>query len=167
MAYDARAVANFLLDYADQRSRPVTHLTLQKIIYFCHAWHLALHDEPLVGDPVEAWGHGPVFRSVYKSFKSARRGYVDFRAKGMNFQRGKEEIIRYDFDNELQFFLTNIFDVYAKYTASDLRRISHRKGGPWDEIWSRGSQGAFVGMRIPNALIGKYFREDSQGLPFH
>ena len=33
-AYDARAVANFLLDLADRDGRPLTQVALLKILYF-------------------------------------------------------------------------------------------------------------------------------------
>jgi len=41
MAYDARGIANYLLDYADSKRQSVTTMSLLKILYFAHAWHLA------------------------------------------------------------------------------------------------------------------------------
>ena len=44
--YDARAVANFLLDLADERSVPLTQMSLLKILYFAHGWYLAIEKYP-------------------------------------------------------------------------------------------------------------------------
>ena len=67
--YDARAVANFFIDRALDNARPVTLMTLLKVLYFAHAWHLAKENEALIAQPFEAWRHGPVNRVVYEQMK--------------------------------------------------------------------------------------------------
>ena len=76
MAYDGRAVANFILDYCDQRGRPVTHTALQKLAYFCHAWSLVQLHQPLVKQKFEAWDFGPVLPYLYREFKNYDRAPV-------------------------------------------------------------------------------------------
>ena len=60
--YDARAVANFLLDHADARGLSLTQLMLLKLLYFSHGWYLNRFKSPLVENEFEAWEHGPVIR---------------------------------------------------------------------------------------------------------
>ena len=36
--YDARAVANFILDLAERDGRALTQVALLKILYFAHGW---------------------------------------------------------------------------------------------------------------------------------
>lgn len=55
MSLDGRAIANFVLDYCEKHARPVTNLSLQKIIYFCHVWSLVKLQKPLVKQQFEAW----------------------------------------------------------------------------------------------------------------
>jgi uncharacterized phage-associated protein len=38
---------------------------LQKLVYYCQAWHLVWEDKPLFPDRIEAWANGPVVRSLY------------------------------------------------------------------------------------------------------
>jgi uncharacterized phage-associated protein len=57
--YDSRAVANLLLDVADQRNLPMTQLSLYKLIYFSHGEYLAHTGAPLIAHDFEAWRHGP------------------------------------------------------------------------------------------------------------
>jgi uncharacterized phage-associated protein len=38
---------------------------LQKLVYYSQAWHLVWDEEPLFGEPIEAWANGPVVRALY------------------------------------------------------------------------------------------------------
>ncbi len=49
-------------------------LRLQKELYYCQGWHLALLGEPLFREPIEAWVNGPVVPAVYDQFKGKRDG---------------------------------------------------------------------------------------------
>lgn len=62
--YDARDIANFFLDAAERNQTTLSITSLLKIIYFAHGWHLAEFGLPLIGQPFEAWQHGPVVRVV-------------------------------------------------------------------------------------------------------
>ena len=69
MAYEATALANFLLDLGDEEGLALTHMSLHKLIYVGHGWHLAANNQPLVQDAFEAWKYGPVLPTVYDAFK--------------------------------------------------------------------------------------------------
>lgn len=47
-AYDPREIANGILNEGDRLGRPVTHLALQKLLYFAHALFLIERKQPLV-----------------------------------------------------------------------------------------------------------------------
>ena len=53
--YNAIAVANYFIDKAKADGVPLTHMKLQKLIYFAHGWHLALYGEPLIDEEIQAW----------------------------------------------------------------------------------------------------------------
>lgn len=160
MSYDARAIANLLLDIADERSHPITHLALQKILYFCHAAHLVTGLGPLTDEPVEAWGHGPVFKSVYRSFKSAGKNPINFRAMKMDFSAGKEECAVACLPDPSNKLIQNIFDLCSRFSASDLRGLSHKADGPWDKVWRASKESAVPGMRISNESIKQFYTDD-------
>lgn len=164
MSFDARAVANFLLDYAEFRHRPITHLSLQKILFFCHGWYLAKFDQPLIAEPVEAWAHGPVYRSVYKCFRAARKEYIKIRAEKTDFSTGRSEIVTADFDTQTRKFVQDIFDLYSQYKASDLRRLSHADGSPWHTIWTKAETRPVAGMRIPDEVTRTYYKTSTHSL---
>ena len=66
----AQDVAHFFLSKIDVESGEViTHLKLQKLIYYAQAWFLAFFARPLFHDSFEAWQHGPVVRKLYFHYK--------------------------------------------------------------------------------------------------
>ncbi len=69
MSYPAAAVANELLDLAGRSNRKLTQIDIQKLVYFAHGWHLALTDQDLIPDQIEAWTYGPVVRRLYDALK--------------------------------------------------------------------------------------------------
>ncbi|OQY42717.1 MAG: hypothetical protein B6240_13665 [Desulfobacteraceae bacterium 4572_87] len=46
----------------------ISNLKLQKLVYYAQGFYLALYDEPLFNEPIEAWTHGPVIRELYRSY---------------------------------------------------------------------------------------------------
>jgi uncharacterized phage-associated protein len=65
---------------------------------------------------------------------------------------------RYEFDQEIEKFLSNIFDYYSTFHAFALSDLTHEKGGPWDTVWNEAEKRAVPGMIIPNELICAWFR---------
>ena len=155
--HDARAIANFFIHRADEKAFPVTSMTLLKVLYFAHAWHLAQFDQPLVAQPFEAWKRGPVNRVVYDQVKAAGsqpiRAYLNcFDASLCKFVDAK-----FDFDAGLGNFLGNIFDFYSQFHAFTLSDLTHEKGSPWDQVWSEAEKRAVPGMVISNEKIRTWF----------
>ncbi len=76
---DAREIARHLVRIgcppdAEDDAVLLTPLHLQKVLYYCQGWHLALLGEPLFRQPIEAWKNGPVVRDVYDLFARSREG---------------------------------------------------------------------------------------------
>ena len=46
----------------------LTHMRLQKLLYYAQGWHLAAFGRPLFVGRIEAWKHGPVVKEVYPRF---------------------------------------------------------------------------------------------------
>lgn len=45
---------------------PMTAMKLQKLVYYCQAWHLVWEEESLFPDRIEAWANGPVVPALYR-----------------------------------------------------------------------------------------------------
>jgi uncharacterized phage-associated protein len=66
---------NLIAQYFISKSQPntarvVTHLKLQKLIYYAQGYFLAENNgEPLFDDRIEAWVHGPVCPALYSIYR--------------------------------------------------------------------------------------------------
>lgn len=156
MSYDGRAVANFILDFCEDKKRPVTNLALQKIIYFCHVWTLIELHRPLVKQKFEAWPFGPVLQHLYRDFKDFDGRPIDRRALRLDKATGKPVVAQYAFDDEMTSLLSRVIDFYSQMRAGDLVEISHIVGGPWDKIWNH-SASVNPGMIIGDDLISEFY----------
>ena len=76
---DARDVARFLVQpgycaESPEESIQLCPMRLQKLLYYCQGWCLALLGKPLFHQEIEAWENGPVVRDVYDVVTSQRGG---------------------------------------------------------------------------------------------
>lgn len=163
--YDERAVANFLLDEAERSGIGLTHLALQKLLFFGHAWHLAQFDRPLVSGTFQAWQFGPVLRSVYDSFRNAGKRPISIRATRLDLDTGKYALCSASIDDDARGLLLAVLASGANLPAWYLSQLTHKPGSPWETIWARASEEVNVGMKIPNELIRQYFLSSASPLP--
>jgi uncharacterized phage-associated protein len=154
---DARELANFLLDAAEELKTTLSVTSLLKIIYFAHGWYLAEFQRPLIGQPFEAWQHGPVVRVVYDSFKRESGGVIKSRAMKIDPKIGKYVVCSYSFEVGEQDFLKRILISYSRHHPYTLSEMTHDPFSPWTEVWSRSEFESAPGMRIDNVSIKNYF----------
>ncbi len=55
--------------YILSKSGPMSHMKLQKLLYYSQAWSLVWDDRPMFNDRIEAWVNGPVVRRVYAQLR--------------------------------------------------------------------------------------------------
>lgn len=137
--YKAKAIANYFLDLAEKDRKPLSHMKVQKLVYFAHGWHLALYKMPLIDERVQAWEFGPVIRTLYDEFKVFGREAINARAESMDFKGTKIEFFQPEVsadDTQTRRFLDRIWEVYEHLTAYQLSTLTHRKDTPWDKAYS-------------------------------
>ncbi len=118
----AETIANCLILLASQEDEfePMTHLRLQKLLYYVQGWSLAMRGNPAFGEEVQAWREGPVVSPVYQVFK-------EFEARPIGREHMTEEP---QLDREIEGFIRSIWEAYKKYSATELRRKTHTEA-PW------------------------------------
>ncbi|WP_082554849.1 Panacea domain-containing protein [Caulobacter sp. Root1455] len=156
MSYDGRAVANFVLDFCEQKERIVTNLSLQKIVFFCHVWSLIELGKPLIRHDFEAWEYGPVLPYLYREFRMFDRLPITERAKKIDPLSGERRIVHDTFDLPTSELLERIIDFYSRMRAGDLVEISHVEGGPWYRSWHH-SGVVNPGMKIDQESIVQFY----------
>jgi uncharacterized phage-associated protein len=160
MSYPAAAIANELLDLASQSNRKLTQIEIQKLVYFSHGWHLALRDQGLFPEQIEAWTYGPVVRRLYDAFR--RFGNSEITEKALVWKMTPEgkfsscypAIQSGSLENDT-FARAVVHGVWRKYgliPPFKLVEITHLDGSPWQQARARGD------TYISNEEIKAYFK---------
>lgn len=154
---DPRSVCNLILDEAGGRF-PITHVPLQKLLYFAHGLHLVRTRRPLVSGYFEAWQRGPVHPAAYAAFKKAGSGPIQFRAVRQNPLTGETSPLPPPCDPVAVECVSNVVRNLAHHSPWYLEELSHAKGAPWDIVVNKARNCMAFGMRIPDTVIFESFR---------
>lgn len=155
--YDARAVANFILNVGDSRKLAITQLSLYKMVYFAHGWYLTKTRDPLIEQEFEAWEFGPVVKVLRDQFKKFGRHPIKGRAHKLNIFSGDTSIVQPTLKTDDQNFLKAIVDEYHIYHAWKLSEMTHEEGSPWDKLWNAKEPIGRLSLRLTNAEIRAHF----------
>jgi uncharacterized phage-associated protein len=91
---------------------------LQKLVYYCQAWHLVWEQEPLFSERIEAWAGGPVIPALYEHHRGEFR--VSSWPWGDSSKLSGDELTTID----------AVLSSYGKLTGRQLRVLTHRED-PW------------------------------------
>jgi uncharacterized phage-associated protein len=155
---DPRSVANAIVTFANEYDQKITHLGLQKIIYFAHGKHLVERGEPLVSGYFEAWPYGPVHPLIYSTFQAFGSDGITTMAKRKNLLSGKIDEISQPDDMKLRLFIRESVTPYLRLSPGRLVDLSHAPGTPWDVLTKTDDGKRAFGMRITDRHIKELFR---------
>ena len=120
-------VANFFLSKSiPNTQQAITHLKLQKLVYYAQAFYLAFdcdihYGDNLFDDPLQAWIHGPVSRQVYDAFQGNRNRFEE-----LPVFTGDDPTPEVNIRNILE----SVWKTYGHFSGSQLEYFTHREG-PW------------------------------------
>lgn len=124
----AKDVAEYFLSLSDPECEDfISNLKLQKLVYYAQGFNLAIHDKLLFAEPIEAWTHGPVIKSLYHQYKD----------KGASAIEPPVNIDLKKYPEEVKDLLDEIWIVYGQYSASKLRNLTHAEP-PWMDAYEQG-----------------------------
>lgn len=146
MVYSALDIAKWFLAYnrqmmIEKEASSITNLKLQKLLYYAFGVYYALTGKKLFNDPILAWKHGPVVRSVYDEYRK-------YEANGIDFE-GEEGMPEYT--EEVNAILKEVYEEFGQYSAWKLRNMTHEER-PWKETPQNGE--------ISPELIKEFFEEE-------
>ncbi|WP_309665567.1 type II toxin-antitoxin system antitoxin SocA domain-containing protein [Tabrizicola sp.] len=144
MTYDARQVANWFVTRAQRDGRVLSIMSLLKLTYISHGWHLEMRDTPLFPNRIEAWQHGPVIPDVYH----------DFRRQGIDVTSVSSAVPTPELDQWTAGLLEQIYANYGNLTPFRLSDLTHVHGGPWDLARQTGGWYA----PIPDDMIRQHYK---------
>jgi len=158
MASDVREIGNAVLDVTDREGIKISNLALNKIIYFAHAWFLALYSRPLLDSPFEAWQFGPVHPQVYRQMRRYKDGPVTGRLTRIDLDTGRDVAVEPRLTVEQSEHVERMSRFYGVRSASWLVAATHEPGTPWDQVWSAAQERSVPGMVIPDELTRAYYQ---------
>jgi uncharacterized phage-associated protein len=158
MPFLATAVANELLDRARDSGTALTQINIQKLVYFCHGWHLAWSKNPLILDSIEAWQYGPVVRNLYNQFRRFGSSPITEKAVELRMDSFGKAVLSppcFDLSAEAAYaknVIGAVWQQYGKLSPFQLVELTHAPNSPWEK--ARKSNQAI----ISNDEIEAYFR---------
>jgi uncharacterized phage-associated protein len=140
------------LSLQGEESDPLTHLRLQKLLYYAQAWSLILRETELFSEEICAWQNGPVVEEVYRKLPDGRCAAC---VPETSFDSAP------DLEPEDAAFVKHFWDAYCGYSASQLYRMTHAEM-PWQKTWKdRPTENA----PIPIEDIEEYFSRQTVPAP--
>ncbi len=116
--------ARFFLRLAadeEPEAAPLTHMHVQKLLYYVQGLSLAYRDAPMFEDEIQAWRHGPVVASVYPVFS----------CYGGNPVPGSEAT-PVSIRQEDRGFIRTVWDSYRGHSVFALSQMTHEEA-PWKD----------------------------------
>lgn len=115
----------------------ITNLKLQKLLYYCQGFNIALKGRPLFKEDILAWEHGPVVREVYDIYKTYSANNIPAPTGDVNLSKPEKDLI------------VDVWNVYGQFSAWRLRELTHNEA-PWKETPRD--------MVITNSKLKSYFK---------
>ena len=124
---DVLDVANFFLSKSiPNTQQAITHLKLQKLVYYAQAFYLAfdydeIYNDFLFDDQLQAWIHGPVSPKVYAKYQENRNRLLELPPF--------EGLVNLH-DEYIEQVLDCVWKTYGNFSGSQLEYFTHRDA-PW------------------------------------
>lgn len=134
---DVIDVANYVIRYYNDRKIDITHLKLQKLLYYIQINFLVRLNQPCFEDEIVALHYGPVVPRVLMEF----RQYGASQLKYNNYNNINNENL-----------ILEVLEIFKNYTASQLVDLTHKQA-PWRDAYNER-----VGETIEQDVLIRYFR---------
>ena len=135
----------------------LTHLKLQKLVYFAQGIYLAFTGNSLFSDKIMAWEHGPVVKKLYDEFKKYKRNDIDKKLSTQELQK----ISELELDDNISTVLNFVYQNFGVYTAWQLRELSHEKNGPWEVTVRQSGMNKEIPKKNMESYFQKYIKKDA------
>ncbi|MDX6806441.1 Panacea domain-containing protein [Terrihabitans rhizophilus] len=154
--YDAKAVANAILEKSFQEKKPVSPLKLQKLLYYAHGYYSAAAGVPLIDQPFEAWEYGPVVPSLYREFRHCGNSPINSLASDYSWELEDFcPVPPVSDDRKMRRVIDFVWEAYGDYSPIELSEMTHQPDSPWDR--TRKKNKGIKNADISQEMIEAYF----------
>ena len=138
------ASAHDVARYVVRQLSPLSTIKLQKLVYYCQAWHLVWDDEPLFDERIEAWANGPVVPDLYREHRGEFQRQSWPVGSISNLTKSERDTI------------DSVLEYYGSKDAFYLSELTHRET-PWVEARGDLPPGARGNREITQASMAEYY----------
>lgn len=131
--YPALDLAKYILQKCIDDGCPISHLQLQKILYYIQGEFLK-KDRKAFDDPIEAWIFGPVVPSVHERY--CMNGAMPILGVP-DWMKTEEDKIP-EISEEVKKIVDKVTEAKRALSPRDMVRATQEKDGPWDTIYADG-----------------------------
>jgi uncharacterized phage-associated protein len=135
-------VSKYILEQCGRMSA----MKMQKLAFYAQAWHLVATDGPLFSEPVEAWEHGPIVRSLWLSHRGAKT------VEATELTSGDASAL----SRESREIVDAVLSYYGMLTAAQLRQATHEED-PW-----RDAQGGTIDIDAMQSYYARALAQTSR-----
>lgn len=123
----------------------MTHMKLQKLVYYCQCWSLVWDEAPMFPEKIEAWANGPVVRSLYEQLRG------EFTVTADDVPGDTQGLSQDQIDT-----ITGVLNTYGSKRSQWLSDLTHM-----EKPWKKARKGLAVGERanheISHASMAEYY----------
>jgi uncharacterized phage-associated protein len=156
--HNVLGIANEFLKRAEARGEELTAMQVQKLCYLAHGFSLALFNEPLTANRIEAWDWGPVYPELYdaiKGFGSAPVSRLICRNNWAMLPHVRGEVVSETLTSDEASLLDTVWEEYGEFDGFQLSALTHEEGSPWAKAYKPGVKS----LPISDQEIKRYFVE--------
>ena len=139
-------------EYIINKCKEVTHLPLQKMLYYAQGFYMAFYKVEFFESDCEAWVHGPVYREIYNQFKEYKYHTIE----------NKNNIRLELFTNEEIEILDSVCENFGCYSGTMLESFTHDED-PWriarGELDEKEKSDKIIEKKIINEYFAKVIEE--------
>lgn len=125
--YPASEIARYFLAKQEPEAGDlISHLKLQKLCYYAQGVGMAARGEPMFGEPLEAWLHGPVVPELYRAYKIFGNEPIP---PVTDLDLGA-------FDQADKMVLDDVYNYFGQFSGWRLRQMTHAEA-PWKDAYEQ------------------------------
>ncbi len=147
-----KELSNYIIMKCNKEDKDISNKKLQKIIFYCQAYHIAIYKEKLIDNDFEAWRHGAVLPVLYNNY--CKYGYNNinkYTEEAYNKARRVMGVYLCD-------FLDTIIDKFSSMSADCIEILNHSEL-PWQEAREGYLPSQNCNEVINEETINRYYSE--------
>lgn len=123
--YNVFQVANCFIKLFKENKKPLTHMQLQKLVYYSYGFYLYWNNKILFENNFQPWAFGPVEPELYKAVRNNNSPY-----NVVNLINSEKKNTDCEYP-ELKKLTSKVYNAFLDWDAKDLSILSHNPHGSW------------------------------------